>query len=133
MIFTLGACASKPAKTKKSEGADLAASLSSLLGEPKKVDPKILEKFPLGSKENPVRASGPKGQHNYLSRLVCENHETVSAFNREGSAGMSPFGTIMDVYEVICDTNKRVVKHTVFLDMYHAINPADKYIHYAAY
>ncbi|MES2826305.1 MAG: hypothetical protein V4732_22110 [Pseudomonadota bacterium] len=119
-IFTLIACASKPEKIKKTEDVNLAASLSSLIGEPKKVDPKILDKFSLGSKENPIRVNGPKGQRNYLSRLVCENNETVSAFNRKGSVGRGPFGTTMDVYEVICDTNKGVVKHDVFLDMYHA-------------
>lgn len=119
LIFTLSACASKPAKTKKDDSDDIAASLSSLFGEPKKVDQKILDKFPLGSQENPVRVNGPIGQRDYLSRLVCENNEAVSAFNREGSAGVSPFGTIMDIYEVICDTNKGVVKHEVFLDMYH--------------
>jgi len=117
--ITLSSCANNTTKTKEKD-EDLSSALTSLFGEPKKVDEKKLDKFPLGSEKNPIRVNGPKGQRDYLSRLVCDNNEPVSAFERMGSAGASPFGTIMDIYEVICDTNKGVVKHEVFLDMYHA-------------
>ncbi|GGY72021.1 hypothetical protein GCM10011613_16190 [Cellvibrio zantedeschiae] len=116
--ITLSSCATNTTKTKEKD-EDLSSALTGLFGEPKKVDEKKLEKFPLGSEKNPVRVAGPGGQRDYLSRLVCDNNEPVSAFERMGSAGMSPFGSIMDIYEVICDTNKGVVKHSVYLDMYH--------------
>lgn len=124
LALSLTACATKPAKSEKEtqvSDANSAQALSTLLGfKQKKVDEKKLAKYPLGSKDNPIRVDSPSGQVGYLSRLVCDNNEPVSAFERLGSAEASPFGSIMDIYEVICDTNKGVVKHSVYLDMYHA-------------
>jgi len=123
LTLSLAACASKSTKNEKEthvSDADAAKALSLLFGgETKKVDENKLAKYPLGSKENPIRVGGPGGQRNYLSRLVCENNEPVSSFNRQGSAGPGPFGSIIDIYEVLCDTNKGVVTHAVYLDMYH--------------
>ena len=123
IVLSLTACASKSTKSEKqteASDADAATALSRLLGGPtKNVDEKELAKHPLGSKENPVRVGGPAGQRDYLRRLVCENNEPVSTFNRQGNAGPGPFGSIIDIYEVICDTDKGAVKHTVYLDMYH--------------
>lgn len=124
LLFSLTACANKPAKTEKpsadSEPADAElAQVMMFLGQPQKADASKTDKFPLGSKENPVRVGGPEGQRNYLSRLVCDNNEQVSAYGRLGSSDVGPYGTIMDIYEVICDTDKGVVKHEVILDMYH--------------
>lgn len=124
LLFSLTACANKPTKTEKvsadSEPTDAElAQVLMLLGQPQKVDASKADKFPLGSKENPVRVGGPEGQRNYLSRLVCDNNEQVSAYDRLGSSDIGPFGGVMDIYEVICDTDKGVVKHEVFLDMYH--------------
>lgn len=124
LLFSLAACANKPTTTEKeSKGreptdAELAQVLM-LLGQSQKVDTSKADKFPLGSQENPVRVGGPEGQRNYLSRLVCDNNEQVSAYDRLGSSDIGPFGGVMDIYEVICDTDKGVVKHEVFLDMYH--------------
>ncbi|MDQ4421378.1 hypothetical protein OOT33_13190 [Sphingobium sp. DEHP117] len=41
------------------------------------------EAFPLGTKENPVRAESPAGQRAYLSRLKCPDNSTPS-FMRAG-------------------------------------------------
>ena len=121
IVLLLTACATKPEPTAKEEMSDeeLASAIVALLGESKKVDENVLAKYPLGSKDNPVRVSGPMGQRYYLSRLVCDNNEPVSAFQRAGNAGIGPFGNIIDLYDVICDTNKGAVTHSVYLDMYH--------------
>jgi tetratricopeptide (TPR) repeat protein len=122
--LTLTGCANNPAKSEKetqASDANSAQALSTLLGfKQKKVDEKKLAKYPLGSKENPIRVDGPSGQRSYLKRLVCDNNEPVSSFNRQGNAGPGPFGSIIDIYEVLCDTNNGVVTHLVYLDMYHA-------------
>ncbi len=123
LALSLAACANTSIKNEKKTQAsdvDTANALSRLLGsDPKNVDEKELAKYPLGSKDNPIRVGSPAGQRDYLRRLVCENNEPVSTFNRQGSAGPGPFGSIIDIYEVLCDTNKGVVTHTLYLDMYH--------------
>src|SRR5262245_24091680 len=92
--------------TKAKEQEDLADSLRILFGEPVKVDAAEIEKHPLGSKHNPIRVSGPAGERKYLARLICENGEPASAFSRDGSTGIGPYGSILDIYTVICDTDK---------------------------
>ena len=123
LALSLTACASKSTKSeRKTQASDVDAvtALSRLLGgDLKKVDEKELAKHPLGSKDNPIRVGGPAGQRDYLRRLVCDNNEPVSTFTREGNAGPGPFGSIIDIYEVVCDTDKGVVTHAVYLDMYH--------------
>jgi hypothetical protein len=84
-----------------------------------KPDMKEIEKHPLGSAQNPVRVSAPAGQRDYLSRLICKNDEPVSAFSRSGSTGIGPYGSILDIYIVVCDTNQGAVEYSVYLDMYH--------------
>ncbi|MDZ4263360.1 MAG: hypothetical protein U1B30_13655 [Pseudomonadota bacterium] len=119
LLFT--ACATKPEQPAAQDVSDeeLTSALVALFGENIPVDEKSLESIPLGTKENPVRVQGPMGQRDYLSRLVCENNEPVSAFRRSGSMGIGPFGNMIDLYEVICDANKGAVSHSVYLDMYH--------------
>lgn len=104
---------------KTKEQQDLAASLKLLFGEPVKPDMAEVEKHPLGSKANPIRVSGPSGERKYLSELICNNGEPVSAYSRAGSADIGPYGSILDIYTVICDTDKGAVEHSVFMDMYH--------------
>ncbi|RBP53655.1 hypothetical protein [Arenicella xantha] len=82
-------------------------------------DLEAIAKAPLGSQYNPVRADGPSGQREYLSRLVCSNGMSVADFYRLGSAGPSPYGFILDMYMVKCDTDAGLVEHEVYLDMYH--------------
>lgn len=73
---------------------------------------------PLGARENPVRAQGPAGQRAYLSRLRCSDLSRP-AFFRRGSAGMSPYGNIVDLYSVSCD-NAEPSENDIYIDMYHA-------------
>ncbi len=81
---------------------------------------KLIEKaqaYPLGSKENPVRADMPGGQRAYLARLRCADGQ-APAFFRVGNFGMGPYERIIDGYEVTCkdSTPEKVM---IFIDMYH--------------
>lgn len=118
-LSVLTACTNTSKKTESKTDTEDAAALLAVFGKPVKANSEEIEKFPLGSAENPVRVSGSKGQRDYLSHLVCDNNEMVSTFSRAGNAGPGPYGTIIDVYSVICDTNQGVVTHNVYLDMYH--------------
>lgn len=69
---------------------------------------------PLGSKGNPVRTFLPRGQHAYLSRLVCPDGLTPS-FYRIKNYGHGVYTTIIDGYHVRCGD----MAYTIFLDMYH--------------
>ena len=75
-----------------------------------------INKQPLGSKPNPVRCSGPKGEREYLNRLRCPNGYKPE-FKRTGSYGPGPYGTVIDGYEVSCEESD--VKTTIYMDMYH--------------
>jgi len=74
------------------------------------------EMHPLGSIQNPVLAQGPAGEQAYFARLRCP--EGKQPFFERGGSVMerSPYGSIMDVYEVVCD---KPPKYEVFIDMYH--------------
>ncbi len=72
-------------------------------------------KSPLGSAQNPIRAEGPSGQRAYLTRLRCPDGRPP-AFERGGSAGLSPYGSMMDLYQVACDAPPT---HSIYMDMYH--------------
>lgn len=74
--------------------------------------------YPLGSERNPVRTQGPVGQRAYLSRLRCADLR-VPGFERAGSAGVSPYGNIADLYRVDCG-EAEPGKRDIYLDMYHA-------------
>lgn len=119
LAFLISACAQQPTKQTSSEDEDLSSALASIFGEQLKPDMQEVEKHPLGSAQNPVRVSMPVGQRDYLSRLICENGEPVSAFSRGGSTGIGPYGSMLDVYTVVCDTHEGAVEHSVYLDMYH--------------
>jgi hypothetical protein len=70
---------------------------------------------PLGSLENPVRASMPAGQRAYLSRLRCPDG-SVPAYARYGSVGVGIYGSIVDGYTVTCPGRP---DSDVMMDMYH--------------
>lgn len=100
------------------------ASLARMLAmrsstEGKELDAKLAEAsaHPLGSKENPVRAEGPAGQRAYLARLRCSDTSRPT-FNRAGSAGISPYGNIVDIYIVNC-SNAEPAESNIYIDMYH--------------
>lgn len=120
IALALSACVTTPEPdAREASDEEAAAILSALFGESIEVDEATLAQYPLGSKDNPIRVDGPMGQRIYLSRLVCNNNEQVSAFQRTGNAGVGPFGNIVDLYEVICDTYQGAVTYSVYLDMYH--------------
>lgn len=73
--------------------------------------------FPLGSKENPVRAEMPPGQRAYLNRLRCADNNRPT-YNRRGSFGASPYGNIVDGYDVKC-SGSEPAEELIFIDMYH--------------
>lgn len=84
---------------------------------------------PLGSRDNPVRAEGPAGEREYLTRLRCPSG-AVPNFERIGSFGSGVDGHILDGYEVLCDrplpdpdtlprSELAPGAVEIFLDMYH--------------
>jgi len=111
LLLTLSACASAPEP-----------ELDLLLGgriSGAALDAKIAAaaKAPLGSQGNPVRVNMPAGEHAYLRRLRCGDGAAPS-FQRQGSFGPGPFGSILDGYSVIC-AGAEPRSSTVFMDMYH--------------
>lgn len=70
---------------------------------------------PFGSDKNPVRAQGPAGERAYLRRLRCADGQ-APAFERQGSAGIGPYGNILDIYAVQCAGG---AAQSVYIDMYH--------------
>lgn len=75
-----------------------------------------VQKHPLGSKDNPVRVQGVEGEYLYLARLRCPEGKPP-VVDRVGSAGdPSPYGSIMDIYNAVCDAPPT---HVIFVDMYH--------------
>jgi hypothetical protein len=71
---------------------------------------------PLGTRENPVKANMPPGERAYLDRLRCADGK-APAYSRVGSFGDSPYGNIMDGYEVICQGSEPATS-LIFIDMY---------------
>ncbi len=72
---------------------------------------------PLGSEKNPVRVNMPEGERAYLERLRCSDGNAPT-FERGGSVGTGPYGTIMDVYELRC-LSGQPANSSVYMDMYH--------------
>lgn len=73
------------------------------------------ETHPLGSRDNPVRASMPVGQQAYLRRLRCPDG-TPPAFERKGNIGSGVYVYYVDHYMVTCPGAAPV---DIFMDMYH--------------
>ena len=119
LIASLSACTTQTAPA-NTDGKEPDNALEGVFGKQIKPNMREVEKHPLGTEKNPVRVSMPEGERDYLTRLVCANGEQVSAFARMGSGDLSPYGSVMDIYTVICDTDQGAVEHTVFMDMYHA-------------
>ncbi|MEP3051818.1 MAG: hypothetical protein ABJP48_03655 [Erythrobacter sp.] len=112
-------------QTEPVEEEDFAAILSSMLSLQSQTQGDELEAvleqasaFPLGSAENPVRAAGPPGQRAYLARLRCSDLSRTQ-FYRAGSAGMSPYGNIVDIYIVSCASGTPE-NSEIYIDMYHS-------------
>lgn len=83
---------------------------------------KTSNSYPLGSAKNPVKVHGQRGEYEYVSRLICSNGELVSAYIRIASGGPSPYGSLMDIYRVICDTNQGAIDYLIYFDKSHPGN-----------
>lgn len=130
-LMLLGACAAAPepaleaAQASDPAATDVAALallMSELTGESPPTTDEIAaiaeaaSIHPLGSEENPVRASGAAGQRAYLSRLNCPAGGKP-AFHRLGSVGIGIYGYIMDIYALQCPGG---AEFTAYMDLYHS-------------
>lgn len=85
------------------------------LANPPDDAPRLDENAPLGSHSNPVKASMPLGEHDYLMRLRCPAGD-APAFVRSGSMGTGVHGNIVDGYKVTCADG---AVFNIVMDMYH--------------
>ncbi len=71
----------------------------------------------LGSRENPIKARGPRGEREFLVRLRCADGK-APAFERLGSsAAQSGDDHILDSYVIRCPAGRPTF--VVLMDMYH--------------
>lgn len=70
----------------------------------------------LGTRQNPILAAGPFGQHEYLARVRCPDGGT-SESERLGSGPPADDGHILDTYVVHCPPDGPTLM--VVMDMYH--------------
>lgn len=120
-------CVTQPSDKAESNDIDMRSIMTGLKGVvPQTPDQSELEKYPLGSKENPIRVDGPAGQRDYISRLICINGESVSNAERLGSAGIGPYGFMMDIYNVVCGAAESAITTTIYMDMYHRGNEENR-------
>jgi hypothetical protein len=113
-LLLLGGCATA------SQGPDLQRALageSQVRGSA--LDRRIAAaaRYPLGSRENPVRAEMPPGQQAYLRRLRCSDGRRPE-FSRIGNFGIGVYGNIIDGYRVSCGA-AGPGNVEVYMDMYH--------------
>lgn len=121
LFAALGACTgngSLPGDSAALPEGSPEALVVAILGSPPKPDRTEAEitRYPLGSKDNPVRVGGPAGERAYLARLRCEDGRPPG-FERDGSMGPGPWGYILDAYTVTCTDGRASV---VYMDMYHS-------------
>ena len=120
MILTVAACATSGERA-GSQGPSEAetATLDMMLGGGRAADEETVAAVeasgPLGSRANPVRAHMSQGQRAYMRSLRCPDG-SVPRFQRDGSAGGSPYGGITDVYSWSCPGGE---EGSVYIDMYH--------------
>lgn len=107
-----------PAIAQKTNGE---AAMMRSLGGPGLTGDKLIaaiekaKAFPLGSKDNPVRANGVGGQYAYLQRLRCDEGKQPT-YTRAGNVGEGVYGYIVDAYQVKCPGLAEVV---IYMDLYH--------------
>ena len=82
-----------------------------------KPDLEEITKHELGTKGNPVRTKGLRGEHSYLEYLDCDNG-SIPEFKRDGTAGVGPYGYELDKYIVMCDADT-VLMFEIYMDLYH--------------
>jgi hypothetical protein len=72
---------------------------------------------PLGTRANPVRVSGPGGEHAYIARLRCADGNAPRVGSRY-NAGEGVFGWIIDVWPLDCG-EAEPGRFELVMDMYH--------------
>lgn len=72
---------------------------------------------PLGTAANPVRVSGPGGEHGYIARLRCADGNAPHVGERHND-GVGVFGTIVDVWPLDCG-DSAPGRFELVMDMYH--------------
>ena len=82
------------------------------------------EAHPLGSRENPVRVGGPRGERAYIARLRCADGSSPRIGQR-ANAGVGVFGTIVDVYPLDCGS-AAPGRVSLTMDMYHSDHVEDR-------
>ena len=70
----------------------------------------------LGSRENPIKTRGPRGEREFLVRLRCADGN-APAFERLGSTAPGDDGDILDSYVIRCPASRTTF--VVLIDMYH--------------
>jgi hypothetical protein len=113
-ILISGCATTQSPKDKECGAAEMLSGISC-------IEPNLdeISKHPLGSYDNPIRADGPRGQREYLSKLICPNGEPIQNYDRSGSVGIGPYGFMLDHYNVNCEQATELTKAGVYMDMYH--------------
>ncbi|MBO9517527.1 MAG: hypothetical protein J7493_05630 [Porphyrobacter sp.] len=119
LAFVLAGCATASSQ----DDAEFDARLGRMMAGESEVQGAALDaalakaaSHPLGSEQNPVRASMPPGERAYLARLRCADGNAPE-YERQGSGGDSPYGNIVDFYQVTCSGSEPAM---VVMDMYHS-------------
>lgn len=123
MVLTmagLSGCASQSTQSDSDDGRNSSRDMMiQLMGKaPPKPDIQAIQRHALGSKGNPVRVNGPKGENQYFERLACPSGESVE-YERLGSAGTGPYGFILDQFKIVCENG---LEKDIYVDMYHVEN-----------
>ncbi len=117
-----------PAFAQKPEGPtiDLPRLLELLRPDPGQVRRAVeaAAAHPLGSGQNPVRAAGPPGAHDYIARLRCADGNGPRVGQR-GSGGFGPFGSFLDSYPLDCG-QAEPGRITLAMDRYHPQHREDR-------
>lgn len=87
--------------------------------------PEEIATHKFGSYENPVRVDMPEGEHEYLAKLTCSDGSRI-AYRRGGSAGVGPYGNMLDVYNVSCFIDSTLKEFQIYMDMYHPKHEENK-------
>jgi hypothetical protein len=117
LSFTLIAgCISTPKSSEPVRTDDMDIDFESMIRAHRTV-PDVKLNGPLGTRENPIRAKGVHGQRDYLARLRCKSSRAPE-FERAGSAGLGPYGKIIDLYTLHCENGP---VQQVVMDLYHCV------------
>ncbi|HEY0147555.1 MAG TPA: hypothetical protein VGB70_00980 [Allosphingosinicella sp.] len=118
LLIALASLAAAPAvaQTKPNEAREMMENMG-IAPSPADLKKAIAaaQKYPLGSKLNPVRENMPQGQRAYLARLRCADAQAPFS-ERLGNIGAGAFGFTVDHFKVTCPGRAPV---DVFMDLYH--------------